>query len=158
MTNNQWQLQEEALRDLYLIEGLDQIEIYYDIEQEKVIDPVTAVALSALMLVIAKMSEHLIEDIYESLKEKLQQVFHSRKHAAKLAMDITIAIKTEDAFVIVQDKVKSDAEIERLLGSAETICAELRQGFSVDAKRISTAELDNRLSKLPKIGMPPTKQ
>ncbi len=154
MTKSQWQLQEEALRDLYRIEGLDQIEIYYDIEKTKAPDPIiTAVALSALTLVITKISEHLIKDIYEILKEKLQQVFRSRKHAAKLAMDITFAIKAENGFVLVKGKVKSDTEIESFIRVVETINTELHKGFSVDAERISTAELNNQLSKLPKIGM-----
>ena len=72
MHNNKWQLQENALKDLYKVEGLDNIDVYYDLEQSKAIDP-TTVALAAVILVITKISEHLIEDIYKSLKRKFKK-------------------------------------------------------------------------------------
>ena len=149
---NQWQLQEEALMDIYRIDGIDQIEIYYDIEKTKALDPViTAVALSAITLVITKISEHLIKDIYESLKEKIHKVLRLRKHAAKLAMDITFAIKIENSFVVINGKVKNDSEIDSFIRNVKTTCTELHKGYPIYEETISTKELNNQLLKLAKL-------
>lgn len=150
MSVDQWGPQKEALKDLGRIEGLQQVEVYYRIEETKAFDP-TLVVLSAITLVITTISDHLISDIYESLKVKLMRIFHLREHASKSTFDITIVIKSEDTAITIQGKVKNDDEIAQLTENAKSIYIKLHEGLNVDTKQINHKELAVILSDLSQI-------
>ena len=147
MKTEQWKLQKKALESIYQIEGLEQVEVYYDIEETKAFDSAT-IALAAIALVVTKMAEYVIEDIYGSLKSKLKQIFHSRKHASKSSFDITIAIKIDNSVIMIQDEVENDTEIEQLIEKAKTTCAKLSQGADINVKQLSNEQLNDHLSKM----------